>query len=44
VEFFQGTIGVPPAGFPEPLTSKVRKGRSLPNGKAAYDGRPGATM
>jgi len=44
VQFFQGTIGVPPAGFPEPLTSKVRKGRSLPNGQSAYEGRPGADL
>ena len=44
VSYFQGAIGVPPGGFPEPLTSKVRKGRSLPDGSAAYDGRPGATM
>ena len=44
VSYFQGAIGVPPGGFPEPLTSKVRKGRSLPDGSAAYEGRPGATM
>jgi len=44
VEFFQGVIGVPPAGFPEPLTSRVRKGRSLPDGSSHYEGRPGADM
>ena len=44
VEFFQGVIGVPPAGFPEPLTSRVRKGRSLPDGTSHYEGRPGADM
>jgi pyruvate carboxylase len=44
VEFFQGVIGVPPAGFPEPLTSNVRKGRSLPDGSSHYEGRPGADM
>merc|ERR1719310_2755750 len=44
VEFFQGVIGVPPAGFPEPLTSRVRKGRALPDGSSHYEGRPGADM
>merc|ERR1719491_2037766 len=44
VEFFQGVIGIPPAGFPEPLTSRVRKGRSLPDGSSHYEGRPGADM
>ena len=37
-------IGVPPAGFPEPLTSRVRKGRALPDGSSHYEGRPGADM
>jgi len=44
VQFFQGVIGIPPAGFPEPLTSRVRKGRPLPDGSAAYDGRPGEQL
>lgn len=44
VSYFQGGIGLPPGGFPEPLRSKVLKGRSLEDGRAAYDGRPGATM
>ena len=44
VEFFQGVIGVPPAGFPEPLTSRVRQGRALPDGSSHYEGRPGADM
>ena len=44
VSYFQGAIGVPPGGFPEPLRSKVLKGRPLPDGRPSYDGRPGATM
>jgi pyruvate carboxylase len=44
IEYFQGALGPPPGGFPEPLRSKVLKGRSLEDGRAAYDGRPGATM
>ena len=35
---------MPPAGFPEPLTSRVRKGRALPDGSSHYEGRPGADM
>jgi pyruvate carboxylase len=38
VEYFQGIIGQPPGGFPEPLRSKIVK--SLPK----IEGRPGATM
>ncbi|PIK38442.1 carboxylase:pyruvate/acetyl-coa/propionyl-coa [Apostichopus japonicus] len=38
VEFFQGFIGQPYGGFPEPLRSKVVK--QLP----AIDGRPGETL
>jgi len=44
VEYFQGAIGVPPGGFPEPLRSRVLKGRPLPDGSACFDGRPGATL
>lgn len=33
-----------PFGFPEPLRTKVLKGRKLPNGKACFDGRPGAEI
>jgi pyruvate carboxylase len=44
VQFFQGVIGVPPSGFPEPLTSRVRKGRPLPDGSACYNGRPGEEL
>ncbi|PRQ01081.1 2-oxoglutarate carboxylase small subunit [Enhygromyxa salina] len=38
VEFFQGYLGVPHGGFPEPLRSKVVRG--LP----VIEGRPGATL
>jgi pyruvate carboxylase len=38
VEFFQGYLGQPPAGFPEPLRSRVLKGKSV------IAGRPGASM
>ena len=38
VEFMQGLIGQPPGGFPEPLRTKILKG------KQRFDGRPGALM
>lgn len=38
VEYMQGLIGQPPGGFPEPLRSRILKG------KKSYDGRPGATL
>eukprot|EP00752_Nemacystus_decipiens_P003621 g3338.t1 len=44
VEYFQGYLGIPPYGFPEPLRSKVLKGKTLPNGKSCFEGRPGAEM
>jgi len=44
MEYFQGYLGIPPFGFPEPLRSKVIKGKKLPNGKECFDGRPGAEM
>ncbi|CAM9237187.1 unnamed protein product [Phaeothamnion confervicola] len=44
VEYFQGCLGIPPFGFPEPLRSRVVKGKLLPNGKECYTGRPGAEM
>ncbi len=44
VEYFQGYLGLPPFGFPEPLRTKVLKGRLLPNGKPVFEGRPGAEM
>jgi len=39
VEYFQGYLGVPPGGFPEPLRTKVLKGRG-----GAIEGRPGASL
>lgn len=44
VEYFQGYLGLPPFGFPEPLRSKVLKGKLLPNGKQMFEARPGAEM
>eukprot|EP00953_Heterococcus_sp_UTEX-ZZ885_P031629 16583-Heterococcus_DN1.PRE.4 len=44
VEYFQGYLGLPPFGFPEPLRSKVLKSKKLPNGKQMFEGRPGAEM
>lgn len=38
VEFFQGYLGQPVGGFPEPLRSKIIRD------KPRIDGRPGATM
>lgn len=38
VEFFQGYLGQPVGGFPEPLRTKVIRD------KPRIDGRPGATM
>merc|ERR1711935_438814 len=37
VNYLRGDIGIPPGGFPEPLRSKVLKGRGLD----PVDGRPG---
>merc|ERR1712176_349611 len=37
VNFLKGDIGIPPGGFPEPLRSKVLKGRGL----EPVEGRPG---
>ncbi|MEX1361875.1 MAG: pyruvate carboxylase [Nannocystaceae bacterium] len=38
VEFFQGYLGEPYGGFPEPLRTKVVRGRET------FEGRPGATL
>lgn len=38
VEYFQGLLGHPPGGFPEPLRTDVLKG------KPVVDGRPGASL
>ena len=37
VNFLRGDIGIPPGGFPEPLRSKVLKGRGI----EPVEGRPG---
>lgn len=44
VEYFQGYLGIPHHGFPEPLRSRVLKGKVLPNGHEMFEGRPGAEM
>lgn len=44
IDYFQGGLGVPPGGFPEPMRTNVLKGRSLPDGRSQYDGRPGAEL
>jgi pyruvate carboxylase len=38
VEFFEGQLGVPHGGFPEPLRSKILRGHP------GIEGRPGASM
>eukprot|EP01104_Vermistella_antarctica_P008267 TRINITY_DN2063_c1_g1_i1.p1 TRINITY_DN2063_c1_g1~~TRINITY_DN2063_c1_g1_i1.p1 ORF type:complete len:1199 (-),score=341.41 TRINITY_DN2063_c1_g1_i1:112-3708(-) len=38
IEFFQGYLGVPYQGFPEPLASMITRG------KGTVDGRPGASL
>ena len=44
VEYFQGYLGIPPFGFPEPLRSRVVTNKKLPNGKECFEARPGAEM
>jgi len=46
IEYFQGYLGIPPFGFPEPLRSRVLKGRTIEgtNGLSCFDGRPGAQL
>jgi pyruvate carboxylase len=46
IEYFQGYLGIPPFGFPEPLRSRVLKGRTIEgtNGLTCFEGRPGAEM
>jgi pyruvate carboxylase len=44
VEYFQGCLGSPPGGFPEPLRSRVLEGKSLPDGRLCFDERPGAQL
>ena len=45
VEYFQGYLGVPPHGFPEPMRSDVICTRSIPGtDKTSFSARPGAEM
>jgi pyruvate carboxylase len=41
VEFFQGALGVPVGGFPEPLRSRVLESAGSPE---TFSGRPGAEL
>ncbi|KAJ3222767.1 pyruvate carboxylase [Chytriomyces hyalinus] len=40
LEYYQGFLGQPPYGFPEPMRSKILNARGL----KAIEGRPGASM
>ena len=45
IEYFQGYIGIPPFGFPEPLRSKVIKGQTIAGtALGCFEGRPGADL
>ena len=46
IEYFQGYLGIPPFGFPEPLRTKILKGRTIEgtNGLNCFEGRPGADL
>jgi pyruvate carboxylase len=46
IEYFQGCLGIPPFGFPEPLRSRVLKGRTIEgtDGLTCFEGRPGADL
>jgi len=44
VQYFRGEIGQPPGGFPEPITSRVRKGRPMADGRTHFSERPGASL
>lgn len=46
IEYFQGYLGIPPFGFPEPLRSRVIKGKTIEgtNGLVQFEGRPGADL
>jgi len=46
VEYFQGCLGIPPYGFPEPFRSRVLKGKTIKgtDGLVSFEGRPGADM
>ena len=46
IEYFQGYLGIPPFGFPEPLRTRVLKGRTIEgqDGLSCFEGRPGAQL
>lgn len=46
IEYFQGFLGIPPFGFPEPLRSRVLKGRTIEgyDQLQCFEGRPGADL
>jgi pyruvate carboxylase len=46
IEYFQGFLGIPPFGFPEPLRTRVMKGRTIEgyDGLTCFEGRPGADL
>jgi pyruvate carboxylase len=46
IEYFQGYLGIPPFGFPEPLRTRVLKGRTIDgtDGLTCFEGRPGADL
>jgi pyruvate carboxylase len=46
VEYFQGFLGIPPYGFPEPLRSRILKGKTIDgtDGLVQFQGRPGADL
>lgn len=46
IEYFQGFLGIPPFGFPEPLRSRVLKGRTIEgyDQLQQFEGRPGAEL
>jgi len=40
IQYFQGAIGIPPGGFPEPLRTRILAGRD----GGTFEGRPGASL
>jgi pyruvate carboxylase len=46
IEYFQGFLGIPPNGFPEPLRSRVLKGKTIPgtDNLTCFKGRPGSDL
>jgi pyruvate carboxylase len=45
VEYFQGYLGIPPFGFPEPLRTRVTNGQLIEGTDlTCFEGRPGADL